>query len=561
MTPFPRVAPARQNAVRRWPHAAATATALAVSLALAGCSAGTETASGTESVAFFDDSQVHDIHVEFNDEDYQQMLATYTESGDKDWISATVTVDGTTLQNVGLRLKGNSSLMSLKGGGPGGAEAGGTTPDAAKGTETDDAGTDAGADDAGGDADAGAGDTGTGTGTDTEGSTGTTDAETDGGADGGADGAGDEDPADSGDGDGSAESPESLPWLIRTDKFVDGQEYQGRTDLVVRGNNSESSLNEAVALELIGAAGLATLEASETRFSVNDSAQELRLVIESPDDEAWNEDTFGTDGSTYKAESTGDYTYRGENGDDYQDAFEQKAGDEADLQPVAEFLDFVNNSSDEEFGAQLGEHLDVDAFARYLAVQELLGNMDDIDGPGNNSYLRYDADSGKMTVVTWDMNLAFGSMPGGGGGFGVPGEGMPEGMEPPEGMPEGFERPEGLPEGIQLPEGMQPPANGDTDANGPGGNGAGGGMPGGAENPLTTRFHNDAGFQAQYESALEELQADLYDSGTAQEILDRWSALLTEQATDLVSPETVAKEADSISGFFSGSGEEAELPS
>ena len=538
MTPFPRFAPARTSAVRRWPHAAATATALAVSLALAGCSAGTETASGTESVAFFDDSQVHDVHVEFNDEDYQQMLATYTESGDKDWISATVTIDGTTLQNVGLRLKGNSSLMSLKGGGPGAAMTGATAPDAADNTGTDDAGT---------------------------GDTGRTDV--------GTDGTGDEDPADSGDGDGSAESPESLPWLIRTDKFVDGQDYQGRTDLVVRGNNTESSLNEAVALELIGAAGLATLEASETRFSVNDSAQELRLVIESPDDEAWNEDTFGTDGSTYKAESTGDYTYRGENGDDYQDAFEQKAGDEADLQPVAEFLDFVNNSSDEEFGAQLGEHLDVDAFARYLAVQELLGNMDDIDGPGNNSYLRYDADSGKMTVVTWDMNLAFGSMPGGGGGFGVPGEGMPEGMEPPEGMPEGFERPEGLPdgtalpdglelpEGMQLPEGVQPPANGDAGANGPGGNGAGGGMPGGAENPLTTRFHNDAGFQAQYESALEELQADLYDSGTAQEILDRWSALLTEQATDLVSPETVAKEADSISGFFSGSGEEAELPS
>ena len=35
-------------------------------------------------------------------------------------------------------------------------------------------------------------------------------------------------------------------------------------------------------------------------------------------------------------------------------------------------------------------HLDVDAFARYLAAQDVVQNWDDIDGPGNNSYLRWD---------------------------------------------------------------------------------------------------------------------------------------------------------------------------
>ena len=496
MIPLFPVPAARACATRRRPRTVATATALAVVLGLAGCSTPASSVTGTDTIAFFDDSLIHEIHVQFNDEDYQQMLATFTESGDKDWISATVTVDGSTLENVGLRLKGNSSLMSLKGGGRGGVGQSGV-------------------------------------------------------------GAADEDPAGSGDGDGTAESPEALPWLIRTDKFVDGQEYQGRTDLVIRGNNSESSLNEALALELIGAADLATLEASATRFSVNDSGQELRLVIESPDDEGWNEDTFAADGSTYKADSSGDYSYRGENAADYQDAFKQKTGDEEDLQPVVDFLDFVNNSSDADFAAQLGEHLDVDAFARYLAMQDLLGNMDDIDGPGNNSYLRYDEESGKMTVVTWDMNLAFGSMPGMGGGMERP-EGMPEGMEPPEGMerPEGTERPEGMPEGMEPPAGMdwpqgtEPPANRAQDGEGAGGRGEMAGLAGGADNPLTTRFHNDAGFQAKYEQALAELRMELFDSGQAQETLDKWSALLTEQAADLVAPETVQKEAESISAFF-----------
>ena len=53
----------------------------------------------------------------------------------------------------------------------------------------------------------------------------------------------------------SADEPEGLPWRIKLDKFVEGQNYQGETDIVVRGNNSETSLNEAVALELIGRPG------------------------------------------------------------------------------------------------------------------------------------------------------------------------------------------------------------------------------------------------------------------------------------------------------------------
>ena len=63
--------------------------------------------------------------------------------------------------------------------------------------------------------------------------------------------------------------PESLPWLIRFDKYVDGQTYQGRTEVVIRGNNTETSLNEAVALELIGLSGAATQKAFSTRFTVN----------------------------------------------------------------------------------------------------------------------------------------------------------------------------------------------------------------------------------------------------------------------------------------------------
>ena len=72
---------------------------------------------------------------------------------------------------------------------------------------------------------------------------------------------------------------------IRLDKFVDGQATRASTDLVVRSNNTETSLNEAVALELLepGRPGLAA--GGATPFSVNGGDAVLRLIIENPDDD------------------------------------------------------------------------------------------------------------------------------------------------------------------------------------------------------------------------------------------------------------------------------------
>ena len=70
-------------------------------------------------------------------------------------------------------------------------------------------------------------------------------------------------------------TPESLPWLIRLDKYVDGQSMDGVTELVVRSNSSETALNEAVALDLLAEAGLVTEDAALVRLSVNGSAQNL----------------------------------------------------------------------------------------------------------------------------------------------------------------------------------------------------------------------------------------------------------------------------------------------
>jgi spore coat protein CotH len=448
MNPVPRPSRPRRRAVVVATLAALAiggGTAVAVTTADPGVATSGVTTAAVDvedGTGIWDAGTVHDISVEVDDSVVAAMIETYRESGEKEWIEATATIDGTTYERVGLRLKGNSSLRGV----------------------SDDA-----------------------------------------------------DPAD-------------LPWLLRLDEHVEGQSLDGWTDFVVRSNNTETALNEAVALDLLAEAGLASEHAVATSFTVNGGDPRLRLVVQALD-EAWEAENFSTRGLLYKSEAEGDWSWRGTDPDSYTDVFDQETGED-DLTPLIDLLDFLNNSTDAELQEGLADRLDVEAFARYLAFEDLVGNTDDIDGPGNNSYLRYDAESGGFTVVAWDHNLAFGGFggPGAGGGpggFGADGErpeGMPEGMEPPEGMREGMEPPDG-----ERPDGERPE----------------GGMRGGS-NVLVERFTAVDEWAAMVDDAHAILAEELYASGLADEVVDRWADLLTSEAGDLVDAATVAEEADAI---------------
>ena len=403
---------------------------------LGGAADNTELAVGVDdtdaTATLWDSTQLHTIEVDVDPDAYAAMIQTYTDSGEKDWVMATITIDGVTYTDAGMRLKGNSTLRDLN-------------------------------------------------------------AET-------------------------AESPQDLPWLISLDKFVDDQNHEGTFDIVIRSNSTETSMNEAVALELLGAAGLATEEAISTTLAFNNGSASLRLAIEHPD-AVWEEKNFSEDGGLlYKADSEGDYSYRGDDEAAYDDVFNQKVGDD-DLEPLTEFLDFINNSDDDTFAAELSERLDVASFATYLAYQDLIGNFDDIDGPGNNSYLHYDEETHLFTVVNWDLNLAFNTANVGGGPGGVGGGGA-------EGRPVG--RPQAPVEGGQAGA-ISAPSEG---------------------NILAERFQADADFAELVDQAKTDLTATLFASGLADEIINDWTSMLQTNATAFVDADTVVADAAAITAEF-----------
>jgi spore coat protein CotH len=357
------------------PYISSTERAAAVTI--------TENIEGTRNL--LDTSIPHSVRIEFNDANYQKMLTEYFDTGEKDYLPADIVIDGTTIKDVGIRLKGNSTLQGLtwngrsnqrgRTGGPQNRqnEQNGGNIEPPEGFQPPDG------------------------------------VELPGGPAPG-DNVGPM-PADPGGGGGfgrqlEGEKPETLPWLIRFDEFVEGRRYQGHSQIAVRPALSQSSaqLAEALSISLVGASGEPSQRFAYSAFTVNGRASAPRLLVEYLD-EGYAE-RLG-DGVLYKSLASSQFTYQGGDQTEYTDDFKQinRVGAQ-DLQPVIDLIKWVEQSSDAEFDKGLADRLDVTSFARYVALQNLLLNFDDMAGPGANYYLRYDEGTKKFTVINWDLNLA-----------------------------------------------------------------------------------------------------------------------------------------------------------
>src|SRR5699024_785023 len=192
-------------------------------------------------------------------------------------------------------------------------------------------------------------------------------------------------------------------------------------------------------------------------------------------------------------------------------------------------LDFVNNSDDEEFAAELDDHVDGESFAECLATQELLSNADAMDGPGNNYYLWYDTDEEKFTVLSWDLSMALSGMGGGGAVTGgeaeeastdrTTGDADTAGTAP-DGEDANANMPVGGPAGQQGGPAGQDDGPGEPPGGGPSGDEGGGGGSRGS-GVLKERFLDNDDFHQLYEDAYAELYSELVEDGSANSLIEK----------------------------------------
>lgn len=452
-------------------------------------------------VALFDDTVAHSVQVLMSTEDFEQMLTTYRETGSKEYFHADVIIDGVRVNNVGVRLKGNASLRTALGGrmagerpqfgGMFGGEEALPNPGAVpqdrqqlrpnRGVPPSQPG-------AGG-----------------ERPTPPAGALPEGQAPvmpepGAAPFWGGGDVGNKGAADVEVTVDTKIPLMIRFDKYVEGQTYQGYTHLALRtyGTSTDAAmLQEPVTNDAARAIGLPVARTAYASVQLNDGEKQLYILSQAINEQYLQEHFENPNGVLYKAELGSTLRYQGEDPSLYANSFTQKTRlNDADLAPLIAFMRFLTEADDATFAAQLPDYFDVEAFATYLALNNLLVNTDSIVGMNNNYYLYYDDVGGRFTLLMWDANESLGKLAMGGASA-----------------------------NYDIYAGRE------DSATAQGGAPMRGGLRGGS-NTLVKRFLATPEFLALYEQELQRLYQELFVSGFLTQRVETYAAMLREANAD-----------------------------
>lgn len=112
-----------------------------------------------------------------------------------------------------------------------------------------------------------------------------------------------------------------------------------------------------------------------TEFSVNDAPSTTRVILENPDQQYALSLGLGR-GVLYKSRSDNVFVYKGKDTTEYVEDFTQlNAIGSRDISPIINLLEWLENSSDEEFDAGFADWINVPSFARYSATADPIKSL------------------------------------------------------------------------------------------------------------------------------------------------------------------------------------------
>ncbi len=203
---------------------------------------------------------------------------------------------------------------------------------------------------------------------------------------------------------------ERYSFKLDLDENVAGQKLFGVDKLNLNNSFGDPTfLRERLATDLYRAFGVPAPQTAFVRLTRNGEPFGLYVAVEQVEADFLRANFDDADGGLYKPERpSGDLTWSGGAITDYP-GIEIKSDElTTDHTALLTMLDALNNSADADLEAAVGAALDVEGVLRYLAVTAAVVNLDSYTGSGHNYYLYEDRSIGKIAVVAWDTNEAFG---------------------------------------------------------------------------------------------------------------------------------------------------------
>ena len=348
--------------------------ALAVS---AGYSKDTDLKEPEYMTKLFDKDKVLEINIKIDENDFDDLKENAT---DEQYYRADITIDGVTCKNVAIRAKGNSSLSQVAG----------------------------------------------------------------------------------------DDTTDRYSFKIKTDEYIDNQNIYGLSKFVLNNNIGDATnMKEYMSYDLLNQMGISTPGFAYANIKINDQDWGLYLAVESLEDEFIERNYGNTNGNLYKVETSnmgkenkagqqmqppegnqdgqqmqppegnqdgqqmqqgqgfpggagpggmgksgGSLIYSDDEISSYSDIFDYTILDKTNKSDKKRLIEIIKNLNE---GTKLEESIDVDEVLKYFAVNTFLVNLDSYAGSMKHNYYLYEQD-GKMQILPWDYNLAYGAffMMGGG---------------------------------------------------------------------------------------------------------------------------------------------------
>ena len=194
-------------------------------------------------------------------------------------------------------------------------------------------------------------------------------------------------------------------FTLKLNKHEKGQTYHGLSKLLLNNNIWDATqMKDAIVYDMCCFIGLPAPLTNYARITLNGKFFGYYLMVEPVDKNFCHRNWPDEVSNIYKPYHN--LAYTGEDMKDYADIadFAKVKGGEASMRRVVAALKSVHERKNIE------KHIDLGSMVKYMALQTIVVNFDCMTGRNTQNYYLREAD-GKISLIPWDYNLAWGGYP------------------------------------------------------------------------------------------------------------------------------------------------------
>jgi spore coat protein H len=204
--------------------------------------------------------------------------------------------------------------------------------------------------------------------------------------------------------------------------YLTNQTFLGLKAFILDNTYSdETTVRESVTMKLFDRLGVPAPREAHARVYVNNEYAGVYVIVEDVD-RAFVSRVFGakeaqieTGGYLFEFHWLFDYHWEflGPELENYAPLFRPQTRDTDSMsalyQPIEEMIRAINEASDEDFAASVGQYLDLRQFLKQLAVEAFVADWDGLLGNWgtNNFYVYRFRDGTRAQLIPWDKDNAF----------------------------------------------------------------------------------------------------------------------------------------------------------